>query len=97
MSDAGKVKMKIKVADETIPLTVQFDEQNDVRDTEVKINLLYAQWHQKFPHKTTKELLAMMTYQYASYYMAYARRHSSVVDMLKDFESKIDDIINSVD
>lgn len=97
MANADKIKMRIQVADEVIPLTVGFDEQDDVRDTESRIHALYADWHRRFPHKSTKELLAMMTYQYASYYLAYSRRYEDVTRMLEEFEGKIDDMINNPD
>lgn len=68
-NDSDKVRMTIQIAGEAFPLTVPFDRQDHVRDTETCVADLYDSWRQRFPRKSEKELLAMMTYQFASFYL----------------------------
>lgn len=83
--------MRVNVAGEIISLTVGFDEQDFVRDTESRIAELFDTWQKRFPTKPVKELLAMMTYQYASYYMALSHRHADMLRMLADCDSHLNE------
>ena len=70
MADREKVKMYINIAGEKIRLTVDYDEQDAVREAESQVVRLYDEWRQMFPKKSVSELLAMIAYQFAMYYMA---------------------------
>lgn len=93
MKETEKIKMRIKIAGMSMPLTVGFDEQDHVRETEQRVGELFDNWRRMFPSKSTEELLAMMTYQYASYYLALAKSREEIADSLLAFEQKVDDII----
>lgn len=68
MNTSDKVKMEINIAGEHLSLTVPFDSQNTVRDTERKIASMFSNMRSKFSNKSDKEVLAMVTYQFASDY-----------------------------
>jgi hypothetical protein len=93
MKDTDKIKMRIKIAGMSIPLNVAFSEQDHVRETERRVAELFDNWRRMFPSKSEQELLAMMTYQYASYYLALSANREEISDTLLDFERKVDDII----
>lgn len=93
MKDTDKIKMRIKIAGMGIPLNVAFSEQDHVRETERRVAELFDNWRRMFPSKSEQELLAMMTYQYASYYLALSANREEISDTLLDFERKVDDII----
>lgn len=93
MKDTDKIKMRIKIVGMSIPLTVDFVEQDHVRETESRIAELYANWRSMFPTKSDEELLAMMTYQYASYYLALTRRSEQTARELLDFEKTLDRVL----
>ena len=93
MKDTDKIKMRIKIAGMSIPLNVAFSEQDHVRETERRVAELFDNWRRMFPSKSEQELLAMMTYQYASYYVALSANREEISDTLLDFERKVDDII----
>lgn len=93
MKDTDKVKMRIKIAGMSIPLTVDFSEQDHVRETERRVAELFDNWRRMFPSKSEQELLAMMTYQYASYYLALSKNREEIADRLSEFEKAVDDII----
>lgn len=90
MPDTEKIKMRVNVAGESISLAVPFDEQDFVRDTERRITELFDNWRERFPSKSVRELLAMMTYQYASYYHAVSRRHTETLKALSDCNDRLD-------
>lgn len=90
MRNDDNIQMTINVAGERIALTVPFSEQNHVRETEKHIGELYKKWSEKFPRKSTNELLAMMTYQYASYYTSL----SEIYDKVKDEAEEIETILS---
>lgn len=90
--DSRKIKMEINIAGEHLKLSVPFDEQNLVRDTEHEAGALYDSWRRRFPHKKVAEILAMMVYQYAS-------RYHSVLDETEKLRlslEKLNDLAESL-
>lgn len=82
--------MHVKIAGLTIPLTVAFKEQDHVRETEKRVAELFDNWRRMFPSKSVGELLAMMTYQYASYYLALTRSRDEAMKQIEAFEAVLD-------
>lgn len=97
MEDREKVKMYINIAGERIRLTVDYDEQDAVREAESQVVRLFDEWRQMFPKKTVPELLAMIAYQFAMYYMALRHRQDDMLAQLKDFEKNIDIALEETD
>lgn len=97
MADREKVKMYINIAGERIRLTVDYDEQDAVREAESQVVRLFDEWGQMFPKKTVPELLAMIAYQFAMYYMALRHRQDDMLAQLKDFEKSIDIALEETD
>lgn len=97
MADREKVKMYINIAGERIRLTVDYDEQDAVREAESQVVRLFDEWRQMFPKKTVPELLAMIAYQFAMYYMALRHRQDDMLAQLKDFEKNIDIALEKTD
>ena len=97
MADREKVKMYINIAGERIRLTVDYDEQDAVREAESQVVRLFDEWRQMFPKKTVQELLAMIAYQFAMYYMALRHRQDDMLAQLKDFEKNIDIALEETD
>ena len=97
MAHREKVKMYINIAGERIRLTVDYDEQDAVREAESQVVRLFDEWRQMFPKKTVPELLAMIAYQFAMYYMALRHRQDDMLAQLKDFEKNIDIALEETD
>lgn len=93
MADSDKVNIQINIAGENLPLTVTPDQQDLVRETEKNINALYDDWRRRYPRRTPSQLLAMMAYQYASYYLALTGRDRRAIIELQEMEEKIDGIL----
>lgn len=80
-----KIQMFINIAGERISLNVGFDDQDNVRTAEQSVCELYNKWKKQFPLRTDRELLAMISYQFAYYYHTLTMRYkeaSSAIDVL---------------
>ena len=86
--------MKINIAGEELLLTVPFSSQDIVRQTEQAIGDLYKGWRIEFPKKSTTELLAMIAYQYASYYLDLRQRYDNAIAAAQDTELLLDTLLN---
>lgn len=93
MADSEKVNIQINIAGENLPLSVAADQQDLVRETEKNINGLYDDWRRRYPRRTPTQLLAMMAYQYASYYLALTRRDHRAAAELRQLEQEIDSLL----
>lgn len=88
------VKIEINIAGELIMLSVPFDKQESVRDCENAINKLYKEWRLQFPRKTASELLAMVAYQYASYYHELSDRFDALNNKIGDINSELSRLLS---
>lgn len=89
MTGKEKVKLKIHIGPEWLNLTVDFDSQEEVRETESHIAALYDKWHREYPSKTPHELTAMLAYQYASYFLAMRRREAEAIDAARKMDERL--------
>ena len=55
-------------------MTVPFSQQDFVRDVETRVSTLYNSWRHKFTKRTDREILAMVAYQFANFYMELSQR-----------------------
>lgn len=93
MNDPDNVKMDINIAGERILLTVPSSLANSVRNTERSLNRHFTQWRRDFPNKTDKELLAMLAYQYASFYNQLNQSLDDARQAAGELDSHLDSLI----
>ncbi|MCM1291702.1 MAG: cell division protein ZapA [Prevotella sp.] len=93
MKNTDKIKMTVDVAGIPVSLFVPFDEQDAVRDTEKGIKDLYNNWRARFPNKSQEALIAMIAYQYASYYHALSIHNDNLADSVRNTINKIDNAL----
>ena len=72
--------MYLNIGEQRISLTVPFAKQDFVRDVESEVNSLYKKWRLAFPAKTNREILAMVAYQYASFYGELKERYNAATE-----------------
>ncbi len=89
MKDTDPIDIKIKIATQQLTLRVPFNTQDNVREAENHIASLYSTWHRQFPQKSEYELMAMLTYQYASFYLAMKERQDSAGIRLGNIADKL--------
>ena len=74
MNESENIKMFLNIGGQKITLNVPYDRQDFVREVETRTEQLYSKWRKDFPLKTDREILAMVTYQFASHYCEMAAR-----------------------
>lgn len=65
-----KVKLKLNIAGESIVISVADTKQEETRQVEEEVNMLFDTWRHRFPEKSDRELLAMIAFRYAEQYSA---------------------------
>lgn len=71
--------MYLNIGDQRISLTVPYARQDFVRDVETEVDKLYRKWRLNFPSKSDREILAMVAYQYASFYGELKERYEAAM------------------
>lgn len=94
MNEDKKVTLHIKIADEDIVLKVDEDSRPAVRQAENSVTELYNKWKLKFPSRSDKELLAMISYQFAFFYNQLVDRHKAISKQADDISRAIDDLMS---
>lgn len=94
-TNRDNVQIEIIIAGEPIRLTVPFSRQDSVRKCEKDINALYSDWRAKFPRKTQSELMAMIAYQYASFFQELSERYAALTASLQLTTESLDDLLSS--
>ena len=93
MNDSDNVKMTINIGGERLQLSVPFDRQDLVRDAEKSASRLYDTWRKKWPSRSDKEILAMIAYQFASYYAELLARYETAVKTADECNQRLSEII----
>lgn len=89
------VKIEIIIAGEPIKLTVPYSRQESVRKCEKDLNALFSEWRAKFPRKTNSELMAMIAYQYASFFEELSKRHQALIDSMLETSESLDEVLEN--
>ncbi|MBD5171082.1 MAG: cell division protein ZapA [Bacteroidales bacterium] len=90
-----KQNITIRIADvEPISLTVKLEEEEMVRLAERQVNKVWSQWRSDFHTRTSKEVLAMVAYQFAHRYYELLGAVKERDKILSDFEAELDRLLN---
>lgn len=95
MKETDDIDINIIIAGQPLELTVPFSSQEEVRAVEAHIASLYNKWRARYPRKSGSELLAMLAYQYASFYYSMKQREADALHEAKELLLKADRIIGS--
>lgn len=93
MNDSDNVKMTINIGGEHIGLTVPFTRQEAVREAEKAVAQIYNTWRVKWPSRSDKEVMAMVAYQFASFYIELLERQTKAAEIATLCGDALDDII----
>lgn len=84
----------IKIADVApISMTINSDTEQTVREAEYNINRLWSAWRIDFDSKTSKEVLAMVAFQFAKKYYQLAHAVEERSEVIKAFETELDRLL----
>ena len=92
MKEEEKVKMKLDIAGESFVLSVPYSQQEETRQTEAEVNMLYSTWRRRFPEKGDRELLAMIAYRYADHYTALRKEKEVSKDEMDSINRMLDQL-----
>lgn len=76
--------MFLNIGDQHLSVTVPTGRQEFVRNVESGISELYNKWRRQFPGKPDREILAMVAYQYASFYATLSERYEEAGHLAAD-------------
>lgn len=86
MKVTDNIDIKITIATQQLTVKVAYAEQELAREVERHIDSIYRRWRPEFPHKSESELLAMLAYQYATFYFRLREQQKVSAQMLTDME-----------
>lgn len=78
-------------------MTISPESEQVIREAEYNVNKVWSTWRREFDSKTSKEVLAMVAFQFAKLYYL---QNSIVADehkILSDFESELDRLLKLTD
>lgn len=87
--------MEVIVGSQRVKLNVDFERQDFVRDTEDEIYRVFSTLRKRFPRKDERELLAMIVYQFASYYRGILDERDEALRLARECEERLDGIADS--
>jgi len=86
------VPIKINIAGHQLSLEVALEEQDQIRDVEQRVNAIFNDWQRRYPHKKDSELLAMLTFRYASFYYARKREEQQLMQHIEKATAALEDV-----
>ena len=84
MKETDEINIKIKIANQEVKLRQPLGNQDFIRDVESRVEELWRTWRARFPQLSESRILAMMVYQYASFYMQQGVRFDSAEKAVRD-------------
>lgn len=86
--------ISIRIADvPPLSMTIAPENEEMVRRAEYSVNMLWNKWRRDFPKVSNKELLAMVTFQFAKLYCQLQEQIERQQTVLDDFESELDRLL----
>jgi len=94
----NKQNITIKIADVApISMTILPETEEIVRTAERKVNEVWTKWSHDFEGRTSKEVLAMVTFQFAKAYYQLMDQVNRQEQVLTDFENRLDSLLDIAD
>lgn len=90
--------ISIKIADVApISMTINPESEKFIREAEYNVNKVWSTWRREFENKTSKEVLAMVAYQFAKLYYIQSHNIAQSTHLLGDFEAELDRLLSLTD
>lgn len=87
----------IRVADVApMSMTIKPDTEEIVRKAERNVNNLWSTWRGQFSKKSSKEVLAMVAYQFAKHYYELLDHIDAEQAVVAEFEAELDRLLQIV-
>ncbi|MDE6154039.1 MAG: cell division protein ZapA [Muribaculaceae bacterium] len=88
-----KLNITIRIANQPpIPLTINRDEEEIIRQAEYNVNRLWSNWSERF-NTSPGALLAMVAFQFAKLHATQSVELARTVDTLNDLDAELDRLL----
>lgn len=74
-------------------MNIPADTEEIVRRAEYNANKVWSKWRNEFPNRSSKEILAMIAFQFAKSYYQLLEQVDRQQSLLKDFEEELDRLL----
>lgn len=74
-------------------MTINRDSEEYVREAERSVNRVWTAWRQEFDSKSSKEVLAMVAYQFAKLYYQQQHLIEGHMALIEEFEAQLDSLL----
>lgn len=92
MEFSEKQIIEIFICGQPVSLQASPQRREKVKNIEKEINTLSREWRKNYPQKSDMEILAMITYQYASYYQDLKERYAEAELIAKSCNEALEKI-----
>ena len=90
-----KLNITIRIAGQSpVALKINRADEERVRNAEYQVNRLWSRWLQRFPEKSSTEVLAMVAYQFAELYFTATKVSEEANGVLEKFEVELDKMLH---
>jgi len=88
-----KLNITIRIANQSpIPLTINREEEEIIRQAEYNVNRLWNNWSERF-NTSPGALLAMVAFQFAKLHATQSVEMARMADTLKGFDAELDGLL----
>jgi len=96
MNDKQNITIRIT---ELAPMPLQINRADEeiYRIAEANVNELYGRWRQRYRDKTSKEVLAMVAFQFAKLYFASKAANESVQSKVDELDRELSRLLFEID
>ena len=91
MKKPENIRIPRHIGAERIYVTIPFDRQEFARDVEKEIDSLYTRWRHEFPANSDQEILAMVLYQFASFYRKHRAAYAEASEKAEELSAMLRD------
>lgn len=93
-----KLNITIRIANQApIPLVINRDDEEVIRQAEYNVNRLWNSWSAKFKSKSPSEVLSMVAFRFAELFYTQSHAMQAAEDVFESFEEELDKILLDVD
>ncbi len=93
MKETDEIDIKIKIANQQVTLHQPLNNQEFIRDVEGRIEDLWSTWRARFPNLSESKLLAMMVYQYASFYFQMRHKYDAAGESVRAISRQLEEAL----
>lgn len=90
-----KIEITLKVAGHALSMTVDPDQQDELRRAADEVNHAWDTFRHRFEGRSKDEILAMVTMLFAQAFVSLREENLRLEKVLTDFETRLDNILNN--